>query len=234
VPAFARQALHTTASLGVLAFWGGMVMAGRSYPSEYDWRYITISSLVYADRNPNGYLWARGGTVLCGLAGLCWAALRARKGKQPGVAERPTGLWALQLGYLCMVCCAVLPGRLLRIPKGHELLALAAFVGICVGMVQLTFTAVAGSARLGNLPGSPRLHAGIVAGVTLSPVVLAAVAQAYVSYALPALPWVSLAWRARGVPVYLSFAFWEWVGCAVFSACMVFLSRMTWAAPRWR
>jgi hypothetical protein len=229
---FARQALFATAPLGVLAFWVGMVMAGRSYPSEYDWRYITISSLVYADRNPHGYLWARGGTVVCGLAGLCWTALRVRKGRQPGIAERPTGVWALRLGYLCMVCCVLLPEGLLPIPKVHELLALAAFIGICFGMVHLTFKTVAGGTRLGNLPGSPRLQAGIVAGLILSPFVLAAVAQAYVSCALPALPWVSLAWRARGIPVYLSFAFWEWVACAVFSACMVILSRTTWGASR--
>jgi hypothetical protein len=230
--AFAPQAWCTTACLGVLAFWGGMLMAGRRYPSEYDWRYITISSLVYGDRNPNGYLWARAGIVLCGLAGLYWTTVLVRKGKQPGIAERPVGIWALGLGYLCMMCCALLPERLVGIPKGHDLLALAAFVGLCIGMVPSTFKAVERSARLGRLAGSPRLHAGILAGVSLSPIALAALAQAYVSHALPGLPWVSLAWRARGVPVYLSFAFWEWVTCAVFSVYMVVLSRTTLAARR--
>jgi hypothetical protein len=230
--AFAPQAWCTTASLGVLAFWGGMLMAGRRYPSEYDWRYITISSLVYGDRNPNGYLLARAGIVLCGLAGLYWTTVPVRKGKQPGITERPVGIWALGLGYLCMVCCALLPDRLVGIPKGHDSLALAAFVSVCIGMVHSTFKAVDRSARLGRLAGSPRLHAGILAGVPLSPIVLAALSQAYVSHALPGLPWVSLAWRARGVPVYLSFAFWEWVTCAVFSVYMVVLSRATLAACR--
>lgn len=229
--AVAPQAWCTTASLGVLAFWGGMVMAGRRYPSEYDWRYITISSLVYGDRNPNGCLWARAGIVLCGLAGLYWTTVLVRKGKQPGIAERPLGAWALGLGYLCMMCCALLPERL-GIPKGHDLLALAAFVGVCIGIVDSTFKAVERSARLGRVAGSPRLRAGILAGVPLSPIVLAALAQAYVSHALPGLAWVNLAWRARGVPIYLSFAFWEWVTCAVFSVYMVVLSRTTLAARR--
>jgi hypothetical protein len=228
--AFAPQALHATACLGVLAFWGGMSMAGRSYPSEYDWRYMTISSLVYGDRDPHGYLWARGGIVLCGLAGLYWTTGVLRKGKQANVANRPIGIWALGLGYLCMMCCALLPERLLPIPRGHDFLALAAFVGICIGVVHSTFKAVERSARLGNRAGSSRLHAGILAGIALSPIVLAALAQAYVSHALPALPWVSLAWRARGVPVYLSFAFWEWVTSAVFSVYMVVLSRTTLVA----
>jgi hypothetical protein len=229
---FARQALYTTTPLGVLAFWSGMLMAARSYPSEYDWQYITISSLVYPDRNPNGHLWAWGGIALCGLAGLYWMAALVRGGKQAGVAKRPIGIWVLGLGYLCMMCSALLPERLLRIPKSHEFFALAAFVCICIGLVHSTFKVVARSVRLGNLPGSPRLHAGILAGVVLSPIVLAALAQAYVSYALPALPWVSPAWRERGVPVYLSFAFWEWVTCAVFSVYMVVLSRKTLTACR--
>jgi hypothetical protein len=222
----AQQVVHITTPLGVFAFWGGMLMAARSYPSEYDWQYITISSLVYADRNPNGHLWALGGIALCGLAGLCWTAVLVRKGRQPDAI----GFWALGPGYLCMLCCALLPEWLLPIPKGHEVLALAAFVGICIGMVHSTFKAVARSVRLGDLPGSPRLHAGILAVVVLSPIVLAALVQAYVSYALPELKWVSLVWRARGVPPYLSFAFWEWLTCAVFSVCMVVLSRSTLAA----
>ena len=45
------------------------------------------------------------------------------------------------------------------------------------------------------------------------------------------LPWVSLAWRARGVPVYISFAFWEWLTCLVLSAYMVILA-VTTTRPR--
>jgi len=55
---FAQRAAYAGAAGGVLAFWCGMLIAARSYPSEYDWRYMTISSLVYAERNPNGHWWA--------------------------------------------------------------------------------------------------------------------------------------------------------------------------------
>jgi hypothetical protein len=118
----------------------------------------------------------------------------------------------------------LLPERLLPIPKGHDSLALLAFVGICIGMVHSAFKAVERSVQSGNPAASPRLLAGMLAGIALSPLALAALAQTYVSHALPGLPWVSLAWRARGVPVYLSFAFWEWVTCAVFSVYMVLLA----------
>lgn len=63
-----------------------------------------------------------------------------------------------------------------------------------------------------------RFYAGVLAAVPLLPILLAAITQAYISHARPDLPWVGLVWRARGAPVYLSFAFWEWTTCAVFSA----------------
>jgi hypothetical protein len=84
----------------------------------------------------------------------------------------------------------------------------------------------------GESSGSARLAPVIFAGAALAPIVLAALAQAYVSYELPELKWVNLAWRARGVPLYLSFAFWEWVTCAVFSVYMVALARNTLAECR--
>jgi hypothetical protein len=112
------------------------------------------------------------------------------------------------------------------------MLALAAFISICVGMVHATLETATRGVQRGDLRRSPQLRAVILAGVALAPIVLAALAQAYVSYALPELKWVNLAWRARGVPPYLSFAFWEWVTCAVFSVYMVALSRSTRA--EWR
>jgi hypothetical protein len=120
-----------------------------------------------------------------------------------------------------------MPEHRFRVPKGHDFLALAAFVGICVGTALLTFKVIAQSPGVRKLPGSPRFYAGVLGGFAVSPIVLAVLAQAYVSHALPDLPWVSLEWRERGVPAYLSFAFWEWGTCAVFSLYVLVLSRTT-------
>ena len=224
-----RRALCATALVGVLAFWAGLWMAARTYPSEYDWRYMTISGLVYPDRNPDGYLWAWRGLMLCALGGLCWTTVLLHDWKQESAGRRPVGIWALGVGYLCMVSCAWLPGWFPRIPKGHDLLALLSFFGLCIGIVRLTFHLAQQSPRLRprNFPGNCRLYAGLLAGVALSPILLAAVTQAYISHARPDLPWVGLEWRARGAPVYLSFAFWEWTTCAVFSAYTVSLCLAT-------
>jgi hypothetical protein len=226
-PRIARRAAAVAAALGVLAFWCGLLLAARRYPSEYDWRYITISSLVYPDRNPAGWLWARGGLVLCGLAGLNWALTLRREGRG-SVARGSPGIGALALGYTCMVACALVPEWRIGIPKLHECLAVAAFVGICLGMAGITWRVSPLGARRTGLPGSARSHAAILVGVVLSPILLAAVAQIWASDVLH-LPWVNLGWRARGVPVYLSFAFWEWIGCGVFSAYMLLLPRVSLA-----
>jgi len=212
-------ALYAAAPLGVLAFWCGLWVAGALYPSEYDWRYMTISSLLYPDRNPEGFRWAWGGVALCGLGGLCWVAAVFWTRSLSSAGSRTAGIWALGLGYLCMVCCALLPARFLHIQRSHDILALSAFVGVCVGTVYLTYDVTNRSLqrRARSFPGSSRIYACAVAGAALLPILLVSITQAYVSHALPYLPWVGLEWREQGVPAYLSFAFWEWVTCVVFS-----------------
>jgi hypothetical protein len=202
------------APLGVLAFWAGLWIAARRYPTAYDWRFMSISNLLYPDRNPDGYQWAWGGLMLCALGGLCWTAVLFRDGRPGGTGRRPIGIWALIVGYVCMVF-ALVPERVLRVPKGHEILALMAFFGQCVGIVQLTFL------RRRRVRGAPWLYAGVLAGAALLPILLAGLAPAYVSYALPELRWVGLEWRSQGVPIYLSFTFWQWITCVVFSVYTV-------------
>jgi hypothetical protein len=235
-----KRATRAAAPLGVLAFWGGMLMAARRYPSEYDWRYMTLSSLISPARNPSGHLWASAGIVLCGLGGLCWTALLARRWNHASAKNWPSGIRALLFGNFFMALTAVLPSWLLPVPKGHEILALFAFFGLCLGMIQLTFQTIERalvqrtSVRRTRVRqtsvqptrsavGRPRLYAAVLAGAAVLPIVMAGLAQAYVFYVLPELHWVSLAWRARGVPVYLSFAFWEWLTCVVLSAYMAIL-----------
>ncbi len=206
-------------------------MAARRYPSEYDWRYMPLSNLLSPSRNPTGYLWGATGIVLCSLCGLFWTAVLARRWKQECDGIRPNGIRALQFGYFCMVCAAVLPQWLLRIQKGHEILAVLAFAGLLIGMVRLMFQTIERILlrQIQRFSGHARLYAAIVASVAVFPILLAGLTQAYVHYVLPELPWVNLSWRDRGVPVYLSFAFWEWVTCVVLSAYMAVFSLATYA-----
>ncbi len=228
---FLRRATCATASAGVLAFWSGMLMAARRYPSGYDWRYMPVSNLVSPDHNPAGHLWASTGIVLCSLCGLCWAAIVVRHRTHEDAGGRPRGIRALQFGYFSMMGAAVLPTWLLRIQKGHEILAVFAFAGLLIGMVRLMFQTVERILlrRMRGLSGRARLYAFIAASVAVFPILLAGLAQAYFYYVPPELHWLSFSWRVRGWPVFLRFAFWEWVTCVVLSAYMAVLSMATYA-----
>lgn len=216
------------ACIGLLAFWAGLYLASRHYPSEYDWRYMTISSLLYPHRDPRGYLWAWCGLVACAAGGLCWVSVLVR-GDEWRVKKMRPGIVVFAFAFVCMVSCAVWPGNLLHFPRGHDLLALLAFVGICIGAVHLTYERMEQNLqrRYATSRALARLYAALVAGAALLPLFLEALTQADVARAFPHLPWVGLEWRARGVPVYLSFAFWEWITCAVFSAYIAGLSITT-------
>jgi len=200
--------------LGLLAFWVGLAMAAQSYPSTYDWRYMTISSLLYQDRNPHGYGWGWAGLVICGICGLYWVRHGVRAGRFATAS--------LTAGYACMALCAVLPAPLLGVSKPHDVLALVAFLAVCAGVTRLSFSALAQRNRLAEQSGWHRLCRLAVSGLPLLPVVLAVAAQTYASHVH--LPWVSLAWRAWGVPVYWSFAFWEWLACAIYTVFVVWLA----------
>jgi len=228
---FLPQASCATAPLGVLAFWGGMLMAARRYPSEYEWQYMPVSYLLSPDRNPAGYLWAAAGILLCSLCGLFWMAVLAQRWNHEGARDRPSGIRALQFGNFCMMCAALLPRWMLRIQKGHEILAVLAFAGLLLGMVRLMYQTTARilMRRMHRVSSHARLYAAILASAAVLPILLAGLAQAYFYYVPPEFHWVSFSWRVRGWPVFLRFAFWEWVTCIVLSAYMAILSLATHA-----
>jgi Na+/proline symporter len=119
-----------------------------------------------------------------------------------------------------MAGSAVPPHSLLGLRKGHEMVTLLAFVSLCLGLVSLMYCSLEQrfSRRRRGKARRARTSAALLAGGAVLPMLLAGLAQTYVFYVLPNLPWVSPAWRARRVPVVLSFAFWEWVTTAVVSA----------------
>lgn len=220
-------ALRLGLPLGLVAFWSGLVSAAHAYPGGYDWQYQAISVLLHSDENPSGYLWAWAGLELCGLFGVAWVANLRRRIRRLDPTASARGLRWLQLGFVCM-CCAVVPNRLLMVPKGHETIVLVAFVTLCLGMVQGLFLAGVGLAeRLRERharTAATRLPLWLPA-IPFVPLLAVAVTQLYLALARPTLPWVNPGWRALGVSLYLSFAVWEWLTCALYSACLLLLWR---------
>jgi hypothetical protein len=53
-PPSMRPASFLISLVGVLLFWSGIAMAKHLYHGEFDWRYMTLSTLLSPRRNPNG------------------------------------------------------------------------------------------------------------------------------------------------------------------------------------
>src|SRR5579862_6990501 len=119
--------LRLSAPLGLLAFWCGMAAAAYSYPEDYDWRYQTISVLLYSDHNPRGYLLAWAGLELCGLSGIAWATDLKRRLESASGGSAVRGLRILQAGFTCMcsLCCLIgycqYPKGMRSWPSSHSL-----------------------------------------------------------------------------------------------------------------
>jgi len=212
------------APLAILAFWCGMGAAAHAYPAGYDWRYQTLSVLLYADENPHGFLWAWAGLWLCGVAGFAWTAEAGRCSGGASTNSAASGLRWLQWGFLFM-CCAVLPDRLLPWSKGHELFAILAFLGIAIGVMRQMW--LLAEARAAN-PASGtftvrKVFRPILPVLPLIPLLIAGATQMYLAFSRPDLPWVTPLWRTRGISPFLSFGLWEWVSCALFSVCLLTL-----------
>jgi hypothetical protein len=112
------------------------------------------------------------------------------------------------------------------------MLTLLAFTGLCVGLVRLTLDRVGYTTSRPTTAPSRTGPAGLgLASLLVAPIVFAGLAQAYVFYVMPQLHWVGLAWRERGVPVYLSFAFWEWMTVVVLSVYLTALGTVVPIRP---
>lgn len=124
--------------VGILVFWGGIGMGGWAYPAEFDWRYMTLSTLLSPRQNPVGHLWATLGIVLGGACVGCWALWRARHGERGETARTPWGLWALGWGSIGVAWVGLFLRPVPGLRKGHELLTLLAVAAVCLGVVHLT------------------------------------------------------------------------------------------------
>jgi hypothetical protein len=218
--AFRSVAGRAAMLLGLCGFWLGLAIASWEFPGEYDWRYMTVSNLFSAKHNPAGHWWGAAGLIFCGGAGICWVALGLRQPPAPGWGPRLRESWLLAVGFPCMVLAAALPSEWL-VPKGHDWLAVIAFLTLCSGIVRAWVQATLQRYKVPITYRSACVFA--LACAVLWPVAGAALTQAYLTLNRPDLPWVSLAWRARQIPLYLSFALWEWLTCLVLSGCLAII-----------
>lgn len=196
-----RRARFSTAALAFAAalalFAAGVGLAARYYPQPpYDWQYVVMSDLASRKHNPEGGRWF---AALLGLSMLAlWPVVTFLR------QRRAWPILALRAAIVCGIALAVERLAFTHlsdvVPKAHELLALALFVGLYAGVLGLYAE---------RLRGERRALAAALAVV--APLAAIGLTQLALYLGPRDLGWPDPGWRTSGIPVWWSFAFWQWL-----------------------
>jgi hypothetical protein len=212
---------------------GGLFAASAlHFPGGYDWRYDVMCRLGYSHVNPEGsvyWSWALGLICFGGLA--CCGHFRVRL-QQVAPKLSAFAAVALGLGLLAGIVVAldgmVLPKLNLLMPKLHETTATITFAAIFFGLVGF-WTAMILWLRAERCWSV--WSCALVSLLVAVPMAGAMISQAYLFFVPNNLGWVGPEWAKMGVPVYLSFAFWEWLAIAGIYACLYIMAILLPAVP---
>jgi hypothetical protein len=187
--------------LALAVFIGGLALAVGAYPGGFDWQYTVISRLASRKHNPDGSLWFSISLAVSML--LLWPVMER-------IRPRGHGAWAgvaraaLRAGLVFAALVGV-ERTLFRhlsdlVDKSHEALALLAFLSLYVGLLA----AHAQRAASGEA-GWWRALAG------MGPLLLVGMGSLGLYFLQRDVGWVKPDWRELGVPLWQSFAFWQWL-----------------------
>ena len=203
------------ASLLVLSF--GSFMAARHYPGGFDWPYTVVSALASQKHNPTGSAWFASALSLSMV--LLWPYVSTlKKGLCPSLpAAAEFALGTLRIG---MVCGALVGAERLLIYdlsdwfyNAHEILALMAFFGFYFGILGLLFLVTL----------RQRIYVFTFILVA-SPLLAIGITLFWLYLDQRDLGWVDSSWREMGIPIWLSFAFWQWIAIGLLGAGLGLLS----------
>ena len=193
-------------ALAFAAFAAGVVISAAKYPEQpYDWAYVVMSALASHKRNPEGGHWFAAALGLSMLL-LFPVISYLRDAAAPGTRRWP--IVALRVALFCGLAVAV--ERLVFVHlsdlvyKGHELFALGMFAGLYAGVLGL---------YAGRMRHERRAWAGAL--LVGAPLAAIGITQLALYFDQRDLGWVDTGGRAMGVPVWLSFAFWQWLAVAM-------------------
>lgn len=198
-----------------------LVNSARHYAGGYDWRYQVMCKLGSASENPAGCgFWSFALGIVCATVIPSVGYFRARVAP---VAPRLAALasWALWIGAIAGIAVALDGVWTLSLNgffhKAHEVCATLCFAAFCIGSLTLWFAAICWLHSAGGWSGRACTAISLL---VLVPFAGAMLSQAYLFFVPNDLGWVGPEWAKLGVPIYLSFAFWEWLAAAGIYLCL--------------
>jgi len=183
-----------------------VALATRARPEPFDWTHTVISALASRKHNPQGSFWFAGALVLA-LA-LLWPvteAVRAARGGSESITR-----WSAALLRIGLVCGMLVGAERIvffhfsdLVRKGHEYVALAAFLAIYAGVLSFELDHV-----------RRRTTGWSVAVLVLLPLVTIGVGLLVFYLGQRHVGWLDVDWRKSDRPFWAQFAFWQWLALA--------------------
>lgn len=179
------------------------LLAAHYYPGGFDWHYTVASALASQKHNPEGNVWFAGGFLISMI--LLWPYVtRVKQNISLALAGTGFAIGLMRLGLICGVLVAAerlfIRDLSAWVYKAHEILAILFFLGWYLG-VFILLVQIMLRQKFFVLPviliNMPLLAIGIT--------------QLWLYLEQRELGWVDTSWREMGVPVWLSFAFWQWL-----------------------
>lgn len=209
-----------------------LAASARHYPGGYDWRYEVMCRLGYEAVNPAGsvyWAWALGLICLGGLP-CCAHFRRSLMPSAPALVRWSSAALAIGLcaGIVVSLDGAVLPRLNTIFHKLHETTATLTFAAIFIGVMGIWIAMIKWLRVVRHWTvGACSLVSLLVA----APFAGAMISQAYLFFVPNDLGWVGADWAAKNVPLYLSFAFWEWLAIAGIYVSLYVMALLLPSAP---
>ena len=208
--------LFVLVPLILACFFGVLGVAALLYPMSYDWRYNTISQLLYPRNNPELHLLASISIAVSGLLMIPFAGYIGRRLRRAAPAAATVGTVLFFAGCIFLILAGLVTSHPAqgtpRLPRLHEILARLSGIGIGVGIVVFNACETKGYFRP-NPEKTIRPRSLVVSWNLLTvPVILVLVTWLVVR-----------TWLKRAGPTHHALVtsaaghlgFWEWIGAAV-------------------
>jgi hypothetical protein len=207
-----KTMLFVVLPLILISHYGVLGLAIWLYPQPYDWRYTSISQLLYPRNNPTFYYVASISVVASAVLMIPSAGYIRRRLRGASQVSGWIGAVLYFGGCICMVLSGLIASHpahgTSRFPKLHEILARVSVIGIALGI--LVFNACATRAYFRRADGKvPHRRSLIVSWNLLTlPALLITLAWLVIRVLLKRGP----TRHAIATSPFWHLGFWEWIG----------------------
>jgi len=205
-----------------ISYFGILGLAVWLYPEAYDWRYHSISRLLYPRNNPEFHYIASISVAISGVLMIPFAGYIRRRlhGAVPTAAT--VGAAVYFGGCVCLTLAGLIASHpahgTSRVPKLHEILARLSVIGIGVGMVVFNTCVNKAYFRRASETTSHRRGLLVSWNLLTLPAVLVTVAWLVIRVFLKRS---GPTHQAIVTSAVWHLGFWEWIGSVAIIAFLV-------------